>query len=40
MGTDPGGKKLEEPHSLKSNEMVQCSFQSQQPLVCDTVKNC
>merc|ERR1711957_1134852 len=33
-------KKLEEPHSLKSNEMAQCSFQPQQPLVCDTFKNC
>mmetsp|Transcript_73708 Transcript_73708/g.208756 ORF Transcript_73708/g.208756 Transcript_73708/m.208756 type:complete len:255 (+) Transcript_73708:5221-5985(+) len=35
-----GGKKMEEPHSLKSNEMAQCSFQPQQPLVCDTFKNC
>merc|ERR1712228_172672 len=34
------GKKLEEPHSLKSNEMAECSFQPQQPLVCDTFKNC
>merc|ERR1712113_418499 len=33
------GKKLEDPHSLKSNEMAQCSFQPQQPLVCDTFKN-
>merc|ERR1719235_2210932 len=31
---------MEEPHSLKSNEMAQCSFQPQQPLVCDTFKNC
>lgn len=37
---DFGGKKMEEPHSLKSNEMAQCSFQPQQPLVCDTFKNC
>eukprot|EP00913_Durusdinium_trenchii_P018917 g17775.t1 len=29
-----------DPHSLKSNEMAQCSFQPQQPLVCDTFKNC
>ena len=36
----PGGKKMEDPHSLKSNEMAQCSFQPQQPLVCDTFKNC
>merc|ERR1711974_27943 len=32
--------KMEDPHSLKSNEMAQCSFQPQQPLVCDTFKNC
>ena len=25
--------------SLKANEMAECSFQSQQPLVCDTFKN-
>merc|ERR1712151_702969 len=31
---------MEDPHSLKSNEMAQCSFQPQQPLVCDTFKNC
>ena len=30
----------QDPHSLKSNEMAQCSFQPQQPLVCDTFKNC
>merc|ERR1712042_202827 len=35
-----GGKEMEDPHSLKSNEMAQCSFQPQQPLVCDTFKNC
>merc|ERR1719226_183441 len=40
MGKETGGKKMEEPHSLKSNEMAQCSFQPQQPLVCDTFKNC
>jgi len=33
MGKETGGKKLEDPHSLKSNEMAQCSFQQQQPLV-------
>ena len=32
--------KMEEPHSLKSNEMAECSFQPQQPLVCDSFKNC
>merc|ERR1712088_112375 len=40
MGKETGGKKMEEPHALKSNEMAQCSFQPQQPLVCDTFKNC
>merc|ERR1719181_1810977 len=40
MGKETGGKKAEEPHALKSNEMAQCSFQPQQPLVCDTFKNC
>merc|ERR1712007_210763 len=40
MGKETGGKKMEEPHSLKSNEMAQCAFQLQQPLVCDTFKNC
>merc|ERR1712107_587808 len=33
MGKETGGKKMEEPHSLKSNEMAQVSFQPQQPLV-------
>merc|ERR1711866_37629 len=40
MGKETGGKKMEGPHALKSNEMAQCSFQPQQPLVCDTFKNC
>merc|ERR1712066_154417 len=40
MGKETGGKKMEDPHSLKSTEMAQCSFQPQQPLVCDTFKNC
>jgi len=31
---------MEDPHSLKSNEMAECSFQPQQPLVADTFKNC
>ena len=31
---------MEEPHSLKSNEMAECCFQLQQPLVCDSFKNC
>merc|ERR1712232_515081 len=40
MGKETGGKKMEGPHALKSNERAQCSFQPQQPLVCDTFKNC
>jgi elongation factor 1-alpha len=40
MGKETGGKKMEEPHSLKPNEMAECAFQPQQPLVCDTFKNC
>merc|ERR1712066_1192143 len=40
MGKETGGKKMEDPHSLKSNEMAECAFQPQQPLVCDTIKNC
>merc|ERR1719217_1409347 len=40
MGKETGGKKMDDPHSLKSNEMAQCSFQPQQPLVCDSFKNC
>merc|ERR1712096_421803 len=40
MGKETGGKKMEDPHSLKSNEMAECSFMPQQPLVCDTFKNC
>ena len=33
-------KKMKDFHLLKSNEMAECSFQPQQPLVCDTFKNC
>ena len=40
MGKETGGKKMEEPHSLKSNEMAQVTFEPQQPLVADTFKNC
>jgi elongation factor 1-alpha len=31
---------MEEPHSLKSNEMSQCTFEPQQPFVADSFKNC
>ena len=40
MGKETGGKKMEDPHSLKSNEMAECSFAPQQPLVADSFKNC
>merc|ERR1711912_124948 len=40
VGKETGGKKMESPHSLKSNEMAQVTFQPQQPLVVDTFKNC
>merc|ERR1712182_185688 len=34
------GKKMEDPHSLKSNEMAEVNFAPQQPLVVDTFNNC
>merc|ERR1712021_325610 len=40
IGKETGGKKMEEPHSLKSNEMAEVVFAPQQPLVVDTFKNC
>jgi elongation factor 1-alpha len=40
VGKETGGKKMENPHSLKSNEMAEVVFQPQQPLVVDTFKNC
>jgi elongation factor 1-alpha len=40
IGKETGGKKMEEPHSLKSNEMAEVTFAPQQPLVVDTFKNC
>jgi len=40
MGKETGGKKMEEPPSLKSNEMAECTFEPQQPLVADSFKNC
>merc|ERR1712134_130329 len=39
VGKETGGKKLEEPASLKSNEMAEVVFEPQQPLVCDSFKN-
>merc|ERR1711959_27742 len=40
IGKETGGKKMEDPHALKSNEMAQCTFEPQQPLVADSFKNC
>jgi len=40
MGKETGGKKAEEPHSLKSNEMAEVVFEPQQPLVVDVFSNC
>jgi elongation factor 1-alpha len=40
MGKETGGKKMEDPHSLKSNEVAECVFAPQQPLVVDSFKNC
>jgi len=31
---------MEDPHSLKSNEMAEVTFEPQQPLVADSYKNC
>merc|ERR1712196_51635 len=40
VGKETGGKKLEAPHSLKSNEMAEIVFAPCQPLVVDSFKNC
>merc|ERR1712224_1116201 len=40
MGKETGGKKMEDPHALKSNEMAQVTFEPQQPFVTDSFKNC
>merc|ERR1711937_48370 len=40
IGKETGGKKMEDPHSLKSNEMAEVNFAPQQPLAVDTFKNC
>merc|ERR1712139_613119 len=40
MGKETGGKKAEDPHALKSNEMAQVCFEPCQPLVVDSFKNC
>ena len=40
VGKETGGKKMEAPHSLKSNEMAEVVFRPQQPMVVDSFKNC
>merc|ERR1712029_856190 len=40
VGKETGGKKMDSPHSLKSNEMAEVVFVPQQPLVVDSFKNC
>jgi len=40
MGKETGGKKMEAPHSLKSNEVAQCVFAPMQALVVDSFKSC
>jgi len=40
VGKETGGKKAENPHSLKSNEMAQCVFEPTQPFVVDSFKAC
>jgi len=40
VGKETGGKKMEEPHSLKANEMAEVVFEPTQPLVVDSFKNC
>jgi elongation factor 1-alpha len=40
MGKETGGKKAEDPVSLKSNEVAECTFQPLQPFVCEDFKAC
>lgn len=40
VGKETGGKKLEAPHSLKSNEMAEVVFEPQQSLVVDSFNHC
>ncbi|KAF4737907.1 hypothetical protein FOZ62_030068, partial [Perkinsus olseni] len=40
VGKETGGKKMEDPHALKSNEMAEVVFEPIQPLVVDSFKNC
>ena len=40
IGKETGMKKLEDPASIKTNEMAQLVFEPQQPFVVDSFKNC
>jgi len=40
MDKENGGKRLQDPQSLKSEETAECTFHVQQPLACDTIKTC
>ncbi|KAF4660540.1 hypothetical protein FOL47_007103 [Perkinsus chesapeaki] len=40
VGKETGGKKMEDPHSLKSNEMAEVVFEPLQHLVVDSFKHC
>jgi len=40
IGKETLGKKAEEPHSIKSNEMAEVVFEPIQPLVVDVFENC
>jgi len=40
MGKETGGKKAEDPFSLKSNEMAEVVFEPTQPLIVDTNASC
>jgi len=40
VGKETGGKKLESPHALKSNEVAEAVFEPQNPLVVDSFKSC
>ena len=40
IGKETGGKKLDDPVSIKSNEMAQLVFEPQQPFVVDSFKSC
>merc|ERR1712083_666003 len=40
FGKETGGKKMDSPHSLKSNEMAEVVFEPVKPLVVDTFQSC